>query len=517
MKRTAFGAVFVGMFVFASAVTAQTPVRMAWQDFAKDPKRVASFRKAVAVMRSRSTADPKSADYRGSWEYWGAMHGYFGTTSPTGTKEAWMARYGYSPSSPYWQNVKNLTPPDSIATTVWAQCQHGTPYFFPWHRLYLYYFERVLQKAAGDPNLRLPYWDYTDTANLAMPKEFTQPTYVDAGGATVANPLYEARRAPGWSSGSKLDGTVTNINRALNLPYFLGSGQFQSTIEGRPHGDVHCAVAPCKNTVMGAVPYSSNDPIFWLHHCNIDRMWDCWHSISGHDNPNDPNYLKQPFSYVDENGNLVTKTVNDIINGGMVDYVYQRPSNCARAGAPLLAAKKAPEGATMSAAEFDKARLALSRSVVLGTAKGVAINALTMRKSVALPENAETRSPKKLALSAAPPLPVETDLVLKDIKFDLPPDTTYEVYVESKSAPAKRVLVGSLNFFTTTDNTLPDQVFNVTDVLRALGKAGKLDQVSVVFEASTGRTGAHEAATFNAKAHLVVGEVDFVVRSQPEK
>jgi len=512
MKRSAL----VAVFLVASAVSAQTPVRMSWQEFAKDPKRVASFRKAVAVMKSRSTADPKSAEYRGSWEYWGAMHGYFGTTSPTGTKEAWMAKYGYSPSSPYWQNVKNLTPPDSIATTVWAQCQHGTPYFFPWHRLYLYYFERVLQKAAGDPNLRLPYWDYTDTANLAMPREFTQPTYVDAGGKTVSNPLYEARRAPGWSSGSKLDGTMTNINRALNLPNFLGSGQFQSTIEGTPHGAVHCAVAPCKNTVMGAVPYSSNDPIFWLHHCNIDRMWDCWHSISGHDNPSDPNYLKQQFSYVDENGNLVTKSVNDIINGGLVDYVYERPSNCARPGAVLFAAQKVPAAATMSAAEFDKTRVALSHSVVLGAAKGVAINALTMRKSVTLPENKETRSPKLFAMSAEPMVPVETDLVLKNIKFDFPPNTTYDVYLESKSNPSKRVLVGSLNFFTTTDNTLPDQVFNITDVLPALGKSGKLDQVNVVFDASTGRIGGPgAAATFNAKAHLVVGEVDFVVRSQP--
>src|SRR5438067_11053418 len=116
----------VTIVVFASALSAQTATRMAWQEFAKDPARVASFRKAVAVMRARSTATPASADYRGSWEYWGAMHGYFGTTSPTGTKEAWMARFGYSPTSPYLANGKNLTPPDSIATTVWAQCQHGT-------------------------------------------------------------------------------------------------------------------------------------------------------------------------------------------------------------------------------------------------------------------------------------------------------------------------------------------------------------------------------------------------------
>ncbi|MGH9419156.1 MAG: tyrosinase family protein, partial [Thermoanaerobaculia bacterium] len=277
---------------FAFTLSAQTPVRMAWQEFRKDPARVASFRKAVAVMKSRSTADPTSVEYRGSWEYWGAMHGYFGTQSPRGTKEAWMAANGYPANSPYWVGVQNLTPPDAIARTVWAQCQHGTPYFFPWHRLYLYYFERVLQKAANDPNLRLPYWDYTDPANVGMPDEFRQQTYVDSTGHSVANPLYEARRAPGWSTNARLDPAITNINSALNIPYFLNSGGFQGTIEQQPHGSVHCAVAPCRNTVMGAVPYSANDPIFYLHHCNIDRMWDCWHSIPNHPNPTGA-YLNQ--------------------------------------------------------------------------------------------------------------------------------------------------------------------------------------------------------------------------------
>src|ERR1041385_6121562 len=108
---------------------------------------------------------------------------------------------------------------------VWAQCQHSTPtaiaqYFFPWHRLYLFYFERVLQKAAGDATLRLPYWDYTDPANVAMPKEFTTPTYVDENGKTVSNPLYEARRAAGWSGGSTLDPTITDIDRTPNNPDF---------------------------------------------------------------------------------------------------------------------------------------------------------------------------------------------------------------------------------------------------------------------------------------------------------
>jgi hypothetical protein len=56
--------------------------------------------------------------------------------------------------------------------------------FFGWHRMYLYYFERVLRWAAQDDTLRLPYWDYTDPAQLALPAEFRQTAAVvyDASG-----------------------------------------------------------------------------------------------------------------------------------------------------------------------------------------------------------------------------------------------------------------------------------------------------------------------------------------------
>ena len=54
----------------------------------------------------------------------------------------------------------------------------------------------MLQVSAGDPNLRLPYWDYDNPAQLAMPAEFTTPTYVNDAGQTVPNPLFEPKRAP---------------------------------------------------------------------------------------------------------------------------------------------------------------------------------------------------------------------------------------------------------------------------------------------------------------------------------
>jgi tyrosinase len=43
-------------------------------------------------------------------------------------------------------------------------CQHGTNLFFPWHRAYLYFFERALRDFV--PRLALPFWDWTKTQSI---------------------------------------------------------------------------------------------------------------------------------------------------------------------------------------------------------------------------------------------------------------------------------------------------------------------------------------------------------------
>src|SRR5690242_9209057 len=160
MRTTAF-ALLVAAISIPVWAQQQKGVRMNWQTFIQDPARVQSLRNAVAVMKSRNNADPKSALYRTSWEYWGAMHGYFGPGSVFGTVEEAVTDYtngGGDPILlPLFNGITDMTPPDAVAQQVWGQCQHGTPWFFAWHRLYLYYFEKQLQKAANDPNLFLPY------------------------------------------------------------------------------------------------------------------------------------------------------------------------------------------------------------------------------------------------------------------------------------------------------------------------------------------------------------------------
>lgn len=502
----------------------QQGVRMNWQTFIQDPARVQSLRTAVAVMRSRNTADPKSATYRTSWEYWGAMHGYFGPGSVFGTVERAKTRFiqgGGDPLLlPLFNGIRDMTPPDTIAQQVWGQCQHGTPWFFAWHRIYLYYFEKTLQKAANDPNLFLPYWDYTDPANLAMPAPYITATYNDALGHLELNALNEPRRTPGWNTpgGNLLDADATNINDPLQDKQFFDTPTvtgFQSDIEGNVHAYVHCTVVPCPAPDMGAVGYSANDPIFWSHHANIDRMWDCWTSL-GNQNPQIPQYLSKTFNFVDADGNLVTHAVGDLFNGTIkFNYVYQQASNCARPTPPPPARESA---AAASPAAVESARTRLATPAVLANVKNHAINAEVTRKPLKL-AGGQMESVRAVALRGSDALAVETELVLRNIKFNAHPGSQFNVILERRDDPKKRARVGTLSFFMSTEEHAEhgaaiNRTFDVTDELRQLAvSAADLKEVNVVFEATTGRANETEAP-FDADAQLTVGEIELRVKTK---
>jgi tyrosinase len=135
-------------------------------------------------------------------------------------------------------------------------CPHGIPYFLVWHRGYLYYFEQYLRTVSGNATLTLPYWDYYK--NPVIPAEFTNPS---------SNPLYVSR-------------VNTNVSQALTSAPFSNTlinfprgtiNSFEPSVERKPHDPVHDIIGG----VMGTMQ-SPQDPIFWLHHANIDRLWNAW-------------------------------------------------------------------------------------------------------------------------------------------------------------------------------------------------------------------------------------------------
>ncbi|MBC7502467.1 MAG: tyrosinase family protein [Herminiimonas sp.] len=141
-------------------------------------------------------------------------------------------------------------------------CPHGIAYFLAWHRGYVYYFEQYLRMVSGNPGLMLPYWDYYK--NPRIPGEFTD--------AAPSNPLYVER----------INNDVTEALTAapfaadvLNFPRGTINA-FESSVERKPHDPVHDIIGGVMTTMQ-----SPFDPIFWLHHANIDRLWVAWVAAGG--------------------------------------------------------------------------------------------------------------------------------------------------------------------------------------------------------------------------------------------
>ncbi len=65
--------------------------------------------------------------------------------------------------------VRTWTASNASEDATWCACEHDTPQFLTWHRMFLWYFERVLRQASGDRSLTLPYWDYATAPRLPPP------------------------------------------------------------------------------------------------------------------------------------------------------------------------------------------------------------------------------------------------------------------------------------------------------------------------------------------------------------
>jgi len=253
-------------------------------------KAVQAYAKGVRKMKERDANDPTS------WDFQAAIHG--------------------SHSHPE-------EPP-------WNQCEHESWFFFPWHRIYLYYFERIVRKAVveagGEESWSLPYWNYgLEGENGALPDLFLKPD-------NQQNPLYVAQRNQIRNAGWPIEGMAVAEEQALQLRQFEGNAMFggekapakarfwehQGRPEGSPHGAVHNQIGGwMKNPDTAA-----QDPIFWLHHANIDRIWAVWNEREGGANPNAKPWREQGFEFFDADGKPAAKTCEEVTATALLGYTY---------------------------------------------------------------------------------------------------------------------------------------------------------------------------------------------------
>jgi tyrosinase len=146
----------------------------------------------------------------------------------------------------------------------WNTCHDDESFFWAWHRMYLHFFERIVRKYSGMYDWALPYWDWTNPGQLPLPAPFR-----DSGSV-----LFDHTRRATINGGSPLSTSLaTSVSNAFTAVDYFNA---QSGVNG-PHGSVHIAVGGN----MTAFETAAIDPIFWVHHSQVDRLWNLWLAQGG--------------------------------------------------------------------------------------------------------------------------------------------------------------------------------------------------------------------------------------------
>lgn len=266
-----------------------------------------------------------------------------------GTYDTFIERHHHSmETATPWQTET----PDPLTRNV----AHRGPAFLPWHRYFCREFELALQ--AKRPNVTLPYWNWAaDSTNpAAAPLWNTNPAqriYIggDGTGASstvqtgpfanwtalienlatgnlIARPGGIQREFGLFTSGNPDFPTPAQVDDAIQTlsvydtdPWRTSSNNsFRNRLEGwrnklggetPPH--LHNRIHVWVGGDMGPGT-SPNDPVFYLHHCNVDRLWALWQ------------YAHPAAPYAPGTGGPTGHNLNDVMQ--YLATAAATPANC---------------------------------------------------------------------------------------------------------------------------------------------------------------------------------------------
>ncbi|KAL3508864.1 hypothetical protein ACH5RR_028265 [Cinchona calisaya] len=221
---------------------------------------------------------------------------------------------------------------------------HSSWLFLPFHRWYLYFFERICQKYADDDTFAIPFWNWDNPLGMFFPSIFND----------TSSPLYDSLRNSNhltkvldlsYDGTDTSEGTITVIKNNLITMYkqmvtqattataFFGktfragdaSDPGAGSIETTPHNNVHRWVGDPDESHgenMGSFYSAGRDPVFYCHHANVDRMWNLWNSLGGQ-NFTDSDWLNSSFYFYNEEAKPVKVFVKDCVDTKLLGYSYQ--------------------------------------------------------------------------------------------------------------------------------------------------------------------------------------------------
>lgn len=487
------------------------------------------YAKAVGKLKERPFTDPTS------WWFLAAMHGFHPVV---------WTEFGF---------MDDQTPmPTPDLLELWAQCQHQTWYFLPWHRGYLYAFEEIVRSvvvAEGGPaDWALPYWNYSkdgDAAARVLPEAFAAEKLPDDSD----NPLFVPRRygggttpitVPLFSVSLQALGATTYTGGIDDIPPGFGgpvtpfhhgpeTETANGALESLPHNNIHGDVGGAEpgtdpnqwfNLGLMSMPITAGlDPIFWLHHSNIDRLWSIWTAMPGHVDPTDGDWLDGPtdraFAVPLSDGTIWNFSASAVLDtrAQPLDYGYDDetppvlPSRVATRMAGLGGRAVAPAGA----GAVREAEMAGGGPELIGASDGEVRVSGRTRAEVKLDEAGVAPLRSSLARAAAAGAGATEEPARVFLKVEGVRGTAdaavYYVYVDvppnARPADYPDRLAGTLSLFGVSDASAPEgphagngfnQVFEISGIVDALHLSGDdLARLDVQFVPSNP---ASEASTF---------------------
>ncbi len=264
----------------ASATTSRTGA----EALGSDAVRLGAFRDATSKMQALSGTDNRSS------VYWAGIHGF-----------------------PQWQCWHH--------SKVGMGQQLSYDLFLPWHRAYLLHVEHALR----DQNdaAAIPWWDWTspDSHRNGVPKAYSEGNVSGSANPLFSGPVPSIQGDPArWTARypgnpAELPSTA-DVEGILILDSFT---DFQAQLQ-QFHDDVHGWTGgsnpsdPSDGGDMGNVGVAAFDPIFWAHHCMIDRIWYLWQLRHGVSNI-PPKYLTMPLA-------PFAMTVENVLDINKLGYEY---------------------------------------------------------------------------------------------------------------------------------------------------------------------------------------------------
>ncbi|CAI0421486.1 unnamed protein product [Linum tenue] len=217
---------------------------------------------------------------------------------------------------------------------------HFSWLFLPFHRMYLHFYERILGSLIQDPTFALPFWnwDHEDGDRVTEDKPFERirdDNYARVYELMVSGaqrrleffgPKYRAGDPPPAGGG----GTSERLH---NMAHLWTGGHNQQFGED-----------------MGNFYSAGRDPIFYVHHCNVDRLWNVWKTIGGFRfDFDDYDYLNTSFLFYDENSDLIKIKVKDVLDPQALGLEYEDRPIPWRNSRPVPTAANAARTATAAA------------------------------------------------------------------------------------------------------------------------------------------------------------------------